>query len=60
MLFILLGALAVIFGFMGIVFAISGEKDKLRKFVGTESRGLAAVLGVIGVVIGFVIILFFL
>jgi hypothetical protein len=60
MLFVVLGAVAVIFGFMGIIFAITGVKDNLKKYVGTENRGLAAVLGIVGVVVGSAIILFFL
>jgi hypothetical protein len=60
MLFVILGALAVIFGFVGIIFAIGGEKDSLKKFVGTDNRGLAAVIGIALMVIGSAMTFFFL
>ena len=56
MLFVLLGAAAVIFGVMGVAFAVTGEKDNLKKYVGTQNRGLAVVLGIVSVAIGLALI----
>ncbi len=52
MIFLFLGGAAAIFGCMGVSFAIAGDKENLKKYVGTENRGMAAVLGFVGIGIG--------
>ena len=52
MLFLVLGVLAVLLGLMGIVFSISGDQENLKKYVGTQNRRLAALLGSVGVAVG--------
>ena len=47
-----LGAAALILGAMGIIFAFSGDKAMLKALIGTEKRGLAGALGILGVIVG--------
>lgn len=54
--FIAAGVAAVTLGLIGIDYASKGDPDNLKRYVGTENRGVAAALSFLSLIVGLAIL----
>ena len=53
----ILGTVLMAMGSWGIWYALKGDREKLKKIVGTDKRGVAAVVSALAILMGFFLII---